>query len=81
MGRKEQLVDGNWQEAAHNNATKGYPWAVWGKRKDKDWPLALLGSFEHEWQANDYKANKLHALKPKGDWHIIVVKEFASQID
>ena len=71
----KHFVDPNWQEAALDNARKGYPWAVWGKRLDHDWPLVLLAQFADERKAHEFAARSRLMNRPGGQWVTLVVRE------
>lgn len=69
------LVDPNWQEAATDNARRGFHWAVWGRRTDVDMPLGLLDSKATKADAERFADYERTHLRPVGKWTVIVIDE------
>jgi len=67
------LIDPDWQEHAINNAKKGYPFSVWGKRDDN--PAMLLGSHRTQEEANFYAELEKKTIRPKGHVTVFVSDE------
>ena len=67
------LTDPAWEEAATDNARKGFPWHTWGMRTDVAGSMGLLASHATEAQAEAFAQKERVQLRPKGA-HIVIVQ-------